>query len=145
MRSQQGFTLIELMIVIVIIGVLAMFAIPQFQNRTISAQVNRVIMETSQLRTAVELCQVQGITETDKCSDTKISSELIKDGNPEISLDKDSPSIKATFDPNNAATALHGKQVIWKRIADKGWQCTTDVEEKYSIKGCNTTPTPTAQ
>lgn len=144
MRSQQGFTLIELMIVIVIIGVLAMFAIPQFQNRTISAQVNRVIMETSQLRTAVELCQVQGITETDKCSDTKISSELIKNGNPEISLDKDSPSIEATFG-SNAATELTGKIVKWEKSANKNWQCTTTVDEKYSIKGCSTTPTPTAQ
>lgn len=143
MRSQQGFTLIELMIVIVIIGILAMFAIPQFQNRTISAQVNRVIMETSQLRTAVELCQVQGITETDKCPEATINSDLMEGEKPEIEIEKDTATIKATFG-SNAATALHNKQVIWKRTADKGWQCTTDVEEEYS-KGCKTTPAPTAQ
>lgn len=144
MRSQQGFTLIELMIVIVIIGVLAMFAIPQFQNRTISAQVNRVIMETSQLRTAVELCQVQGITETDKCPEATINSDLMKNEKPDIKIGKDTASIEATFG-SNAATELTGKIVKWEKSADKNWQCTTDVEEKYSIKGCSTTPTPTAQ
>lgn len=62
MISQKGFTLIELLIVIVIIGVLAMFAIPQFQNRTAVAQVSRVTMEISQLRSAVDICLLQGMT-----------------------------------------------------------------------------------
>ena len=39
MRLQKGFTLIELMIVIAIVGVLASFAIPAYQNYTVRARV----------------------------------------------------------------------------------------------------------
>ena len=53
---QQGFTLIELMIVVAIIGILAAVAIPQYQNYVIKSQVTRAIAEASDLKTAVETC-----------------------------------------------------------------------------------------
>src|SRR5512137_128346 len=52
-RAQRGFTLIELMIVVAIIGILAAIAIPQYQDYTIRARVSEGVNLASAAKTAV--------------------------------------------------------------------------------------------
>ncbi len=58
---QKGFTLIELMIVVAIIGILAAVALPAYQDYTVRAKVSEMILAGSSAKTAVaEAAQVGG-------------------------------------------------------------------------------------
>ena len=59
-RTQQGFTLIELMIVVAIIGILAAVAIPAYQNYTLKARFTEVVSAGSPYKLAIEVCAQSG-------------------------------------------------------------------------------------
>jgi type IV pilus assembly protein PilA len=60
-RLQQGFTLIELMIVVAIIGILAAVALPAYQDYTVRAKVSEVLLAMSACRTSItEVYQTGG-------------------------------------------------------------------------------------
>ncbi len=56
-KVQKGFTLIELMIVIAIIGILAAVAVPQYSQYTKRAKYSEVKLAVSPIKSAVELCR----------------------------------------------------------------------------------------
>ncbi len=75
-KAQQGFTLIELMIVVAIIGILAAVAIPAYQDYTAKAKVANAISAVGALQTAVALCAQEAGGVLTNCSTTNASSGI---------------------------------------------------------------------
>ena len=67
-RTQAGFTLIELMIVIAIIGILASVALPAYQTYVKKAKFSEVVLAVAPIRTAIGVCyQVRGNYDLANC------------------------------------------------------------------------------
>ncbi len=66
-RAQQGFTLIELMIVVAIIGILAAVALPAYQNYVIKAKVGAALSSVASIKTAVGVCSQEAGGVLDTC------------------------------------------------------------------------------
>jgi type IV pilus assembly protein PilA len=67
-QIQKGFTLIELMIVVAIIGILAAVAIPAYSDYTKKAKFTEVVQATQALKTAIEICLADENGVVDNCA-----------------------------------------------------------------------------
>ncbi|AGA88890.1 prepilin-type N-terminal cleavage/methylation domain-containing protein [Thioflavicoccus mobilis 8321] len=74
-KKQQGFTLIELMIVVAIIGILAAIALPAYQDYTKKAKVSEIVLAASSARTCVTEVIAGGGTDVTTCDDNFIATQ----------------------------------------------------------------------
>ncbi|TBV04046.1 pilin [Phytopseudomonas dryadis] len=69
-QMQKGFTLIELMIVVAIIGILAAIALPAYQDYTARAKVSEVVLAASTCRTAISEASQTGFAAAPAAADS---------------------------------------------------------------------------
>jgi type IV pilus assembly protein PilA len=78
-KQQSGFTLIELMIVVAIIGILAAIAIPSYMDYTRKARMSEVMLAASTARTCVtELTQGGELASADDCDTGFQATEYVE-------------------------------------------------------------------
>ena len=144
-QIQKGFTLIELMIVVAIIGILAAIAIPAYQDYTIRAQVSEGLSLASGVRASVtEVFQSTGAWPTDNeeagvADPDDIAGKYVD--SVTVSADGDDGVITVTFEGDNANPALAGATLVLTGTGVDGavsWVCTGegDMESKYLPSTC---------
>jgi type IV pilus assembly protein PilA len=142
MKKQQGFTLIELMIVVAIIGILAAIAIPAYQDYTIRAQVSEGLNLAGGSKTAVtEYWQDTGGWPADNTTaGVSASSTIVGKYVTDVTIAAN--AITVTYG-NEANAAITGAQLTLTATDQTGsvsWDCAGDATlvNKWLPAACRT-------
>ncbi len=138
MKVQKGFTLIELMIVVAIVGILAAVALPAYQDYTIRAQVSEMMALTDGAKVAVtEYYQTKGAFPTSN-TDAGYAGAA---GKYTASVAIGGSGVITATAGNSANTALGSTTITLTPAADATtkvlvWTCGGTVDAKYRPTSC---------
>ena len=143
MNNEKGFTLVELMITVAVIGVLAAIALPAYQEHTIKSQVTEGLTLTQEARDNV----IEYHSNTGSLPDNNTMARFSGgEGNYVSSVDVESGGkVVVTFSkdaPRKANIKIDGKKVTLTPTphATTGnliWSCSSDMEAKYLPSSCH--------
>jgi type IV pilus assembly protein PilA len=152
-RRQAGFTLIELMIVVAIVGILAVIAVPQYQDYVARAQFAEGLTLASAQKTAV----VESFSQRGSCPSNSygeydgipVSGNISGSYVQSVTVGGSAASgggctITATFRTKDVSQGLNGKTLTLTMLgANTGsiaWTCTSDAEARYIPRSCTNSP-----
>ena len=156
MRSvQKGFTLIELMIVVAIIGILAAVALPAYQDYTARAKLSEVILAGSTCRTSITEASQSGL-QADGVADGFGCGEGAAAKSQYVAALNTTAGGQVVVTAQNITTDVNGKKVYLQPYSDAalttksaaadfnkaslkpvvGWKCAWDGDLKYMPASC---------
>ena len=147
---QKGFTLIELMIVVAIIGILAAIALPAYQDYTARAQVAEALTLADGQKTAVtEFYADRGVFPKDNTEAGIAAPSNIKGKYVAQVAVAANGVITATMNASGLAAGVAGKTVTLTPTAPNAttggsvtWACTSSADNKYIPAACRAPAKP---
>lgn len=130
-RKQKGFTLIELMIVVAVIGVLAAIAVPQYQSYVKKGALGSALASATAYKTNVE--DHIATTNTFPSISSAFGIGTIAATSGAIATGNNTNDIVATITEGGGV----GATITLKRDKDGIWDCTNSLASTISINGCS--------
>ncbi|MGF6527355.1 pilin [Variovorax sp. PvP013] len=145
---QKGFTLIELMIVVAIIGILAAVALPAYQDYTVRARVTEGLVQASAVKATVSenIANSGGVIDADSCKGftnvstavNHVASLTCASGVITATMDATAKSAVLTLTPTliSSAASGTGASATAASVVGTKWVCTTTTDKKYVPAEC---------
>lgn len=134
--AQAGFTLIELMIVVAIVGILIAVAIPAYQNYVIKARIAAAMHSVAGIKTATAMCiQDQGGVK-EACSTNTMGIPAFVATKDVASVQVTSGNLVMTFAASGLGTGIDGKSITVTASANESntsWMNTTNIISNTSV------------